>query len=154
MLHRIVDTARDVAGARYAALGVIGDDGLLEQFLHVGLADDRSGRSVSCPGTRRAPVHSSEDPEPIRLTWISDDPRSSGFPDNHPPMTTFLGVPIRSRDAVFGNLYLTDRVDGEPFTAEDEELVLALAATAGVAIENARPLRGVPSTAGVAAGVR
>ena len=79
-----------------------------------------------------------EDPKPIRLTRISDDARSSGYPDGHPPMTTFLGVPIRSRDVVFGNLYLTDRVDGGPFTAEDEELVLALAATAGVAIENAR----------------
>jgi signal transduction histidine kinase len=79
-----------------------------------------------------------EDPKPIRLTRIADDPRSSGFPDGHPPMTTFLGVPIRSRDSVFGNLYLTDRIDGGPFTAEDEELVLALAATAGIAIENAR----------------
>jgi signal transduction histidine kinase len=79
-----------------------------------------------------------EDPQPIRLTRIADDPRSSGFPDGHPPMTTFLGVPIRSRDSVFGNLYLADRIDGGPFTAEDEELVLALAATAGIAIENAR----------------
>jgi signal transduction histidine kinase len=79
-----------------------------------------------------------EDPKPIRLTRIADDPRSSGFPDGHPPMTTFLGVPIRSRDSVFGNLYLTDRIDGGPFTAEDEELVQALAATAGIAIENAR----------------
>ena len=79
-----------------------------------------------------------DDPQPIRLTRIADDPRSSGFPDGHPPMTTFLGVPIRSRDSVFGNLYLTDRIDGGPFTAEDEELVLALAATAGIAIENAR----------------
>src|SRR4029079_13828368 len=69
---------------------------------------------------------------------IADDSRSSGIPDGHPAMSTFLGVPIRSRDAVFGNLYLTNRADGVPVTAEDEELVLALAATAGIAIENAR----------------
>jgi signal transduction histidine kinase len=138
VLHRIVETARDVAGARYAALGVIGADGLLEQFLHVGLDDDSVRAIGELPKGRGVLGALIEDPEPIRLTRISDDPRSSGFPDGHPPMTTFLGVPIRSRDAVFGNLYLTDRVDGEPFTAEDEELVLALAATAGVAIENAR----------------
>jgi signal transduction histidine kinase len=146
VLHRIVDTARDVAGARYAALGAIGADGSLEQFVHVGMDEDdvrAIGGSVSEPchdlprgrGVLGALI---EDPKPIRLTRIADDPRSSGFPDDHPVMTTFLGVPIRSRDAVFGNLYLTDRIDGGPFTAEDEELVLALAATAGVAIENAR----------------
>jgi len=138
VLHRIVETARDVAGARYAALGVIGADGLLEQFLHVGLDDDAVRAIGELPKGRGVLGALIEDPEPIRLTRIDDDPRSSGFPDSHPPMTTFLGVPIRSRDAVFGNLYLTDRIDGEPFTAEDEELVLALAATAGVAIENAR----------------
>jgi signal transduction histidine kinase len=138
VLHRIVDTARDVAGARYAALGVIGADGLLEQFLHVGLDEDGVEEIGELPKGRGVLGALIEDPKPIRLTRISDDPRSSGFPDGHPPMTTFLGVPIRSRDAVFGNLYLTDRIDGGPFTAEDEELVLALAATAGVAIENAR----------------
>jgi signal transduction histidine kinase len=138
VLHRIVDTARDVAGARYAALGVIGADGLLEQFLHVGLDDDAVQAIGELPKGRGVLGALIEDPKPIRLTRIADDPRSSGFPDHHPAMTTFLGVPIRSRDAVFGNLYLTDRIDGGPFTAEDEELVLALAATAGVAIENAR----------------
>jgi signal transduction histidine kinase len=138
VLHRIVETARDVAGARYAALGVIGADGLLEQFLHVGLDDDAVREIGELPKGRGVLGALIEDPKPIRLTRISDDARSSGFPDGHPPMTTFLGVPIRSRDAVFGNLYLTDRVDGGPFTAEDEELVLALAATAGVAVENAR----------------
>jgi signal transduction histidine kinase len=138
VLRRIVETARDVAGARYAALGVIGADGLLEQFLHVGLDDDAVREIGELPKGRGVLGALIEDPEPIRLTRISDDARSSGFPDGHPPMTTFLGVPIRSRDAVFGNLYLTDRVDGGPFTAADEELVLALAATAGVAVENAR----------------
>ena len=138
MLRRIVETAKDVADAKYAALGVIGADGLLEQFLHVGM-DDETVRAIGeLPKGRGVLGALIEDPKPIRLTRIADDPRSSGFPDGHPQMTTFLGVPIRSRDAVFGNLYLTDRTDGGPFTAEDEELVLALAATAGIAIENAR----------------
>ncbi|HEX5940374.1 MAG TPA: GAF domain-containing protein, partial [Dehalococcoidia bacterium] len=138
VLRRIVETARDVASARYAALGVIGADGLLEQFLHVGM-DEQAVRAIGeLPKGRGVLGALIEDPKPIRLTRIADDPRSSGFPDGHPPMSTFLGVPIRSRDSVFGNLYLTDRTDGGPFTAEDEELVLALAATAGIAIENAR----------------
>jgi signal transduction histidine kinase len=146
VLRRILDTAKDVSGAKYAALGVIGADGLLEEFLHVGLDEDAVqavGGSVSEPchnlpkgrGLLGALI---QHPKPIRLRSIADDPRSSGIPDGHPQMTTFLGVPIRSRDAVFGNLYLTDRADGSPFTAEDEELILALAATAGIAIENAR----------------
>ncbi|MGH3339279.1 MAG: GAF domain-containing protein, partial [Propionibacteriaceae bacterium] len=138
VLHRIVDTARDVAEARYAALGVIGADGLLEQFLHVGVDEQTVQAIGELPKGRGVLGALIEDPQPIRLTRIADDPRSSGFPDGHPPMTTFLGVPIRSRDSVFGNLYLADRIDGGPFTAEDEELVLALAATAGIAIENAR----------------
>jgi signal transduction histidine kinase len=138
VLHRIVGTARDVANARYAALGVIGADGLLEQFLHVGVDEETAQAIGELPKGRGVLGALIEDPQPIRLTRIADDPRSSGFPDGHPPMTTFLGVPIRSRDSVFGNLYLADRIDGGPFTAEDEELVLALAATAGIAIENAR----------------
>jgi signal transduction histidine kinase len=138
VLRRIVDTAKEVSGAKYAALGVIGADGLLEQFLHVGMEDETVRAIGELPKGRGVLGALIEDPKPIRLTRISEDPRSSGFPEGHPPMTTFLGVPIRSRDAVFGNLYLTDRVDGGPFTAEDEELVLALAATAGIAIENAR----------------
>src|SRR5215218_8411728 len=138
VLDRIVGTARDVANARYAALGVIGADGLLEQFLHVGVDEETAQAIGELPKGRGVLGALIEDPQPIRLTRIADDPRSSGFPDGHPPMTTFLGVPIRSLDSVFGNLYLADRIDGGPFTAEDEELVLALAATAGIAIENAR----------------
>lgn len=146
VLRRILDTAKDVSGAKYAALGVIGSDGSLEEFLHLGLDED-AVRAMGGPPSE--PCHDLprgrgllgaliKDPKPIRLTRITDDPRSSGIPDDHPKMTTFLGVPVRSRDAVFGNLYLTDRLDGSPFTAEDEELILALAATAGIAIENAR----------------
>src|SRR5512133_2967207 len=146
VLRRIVNTAKDLSGARYAALGVIGADGLLEEFLHEGLDEDAIrgiGGSMSEPchdlprgrGVLGALI---KYPKPIRLARIVDDPRSSGFPADHPQMTTLLGVPIRSRDSVFGNLYLTDRADGSSFSAEDEELVLALAATAGIAIENAR----------------
>jgi two-component system, NarL family, sensor histidine kinase DevS len=138
VLRRLVATAKDVSGAKYAALGVIGGDGTLEQFLHVGMEDDTVRAIGELPKGRGVLGALIDNPKPIRLSRISEDPRSSGFPDGHPPMTTFLGVPIRSRDVVFGNLYLTDRADGGPFTAEDEELVLALAATAGTAIENAR----------------
>ena len=138
VLRRLVATARDVSGARYAALGVIGGDGMLEQFLHVGMEDETVQAIGELPKGRGVLGVLIDDPRPIRLTRIDQDPRSSGFPDGHPQMTTFLGVPIRSRNEVFGNLYLADRADGEPFTAQDEESVLALAATAGIAIENAR----------------
>ena len=138
VLRRIVEAAREVAGARYAALGVIGADGLLEQFLHVGMDAETVARIGELPKGRGVLGALIEDPKPIRLASIDDDPRSSGFPEGHPDMTSFLGVPIRSRDSVYGNLYLTDRLDGSEFDADDEELVLALAATAGVAIENAR----------------
>ena len=146
VLRRILDTAKDVSGAKYAALGVIGSNGLLEEFLHLGL-DEEAVQTVG--GSLSVPCHNLpkgrgllgaliNDPKPIRLSRLADDPRSAGVPEGHPQMTSFLGVPIHSRDTVFGNLYLTDRVDGGPFTAEDEELILALAATAGIAIENAR----------------
>ena len=137
VLRRIVEAARDLVKARYCALGVIGDDGLLEQFIHVGM-DDATVREIGeLPKGRGVLGALIEDPHPIRLSRISDDPRSSGFPPNHPHMESFLGVPIRSRNEVFGNLYLSDHVSGA-FSAEDEELVLALAATAGGAVENAR----------------
>jgi GAF domain-containing protein len=119
VLRRIVDTAKDLSGAKYAALGVIGADGALEQFLHIGLDEDAlmaiGASDLMCHdlpkghGVLGALIR---DPKPIRLTRIRDDPRSTGFPDGHPEMTRFLGVPIRSRDAVFGNLYLCDRTDG------------------------------------------
>lgn len=138
VLRRVVSAAQTVAGARYAALGVIGPDGLLEEFVHTGMTADEVAQIGDLPRGRGILGALIETPVAIRRTRIATDPLSSGFPAGHPPMTTFLGVPIRSRGVVFGNLYLTDRVDGQPFSAEDEELVLALAATAGVAIENAR----------------
>jgi signal transduction histidine kinase len=138
VLRRIVDAAATVAGARYAALGVIGPDGTLEQFVHTGM-DAETVRDIGhLPRGRGVLGAVIAHPDPIRLASIADDSRSSGFPPGHPPMTGFLGVPLRSRDLVFGNLYLTDRVDGRPFTDEDVELVEALAFTAGIAIENAR----------------
>lgn len=138
VLRRIVEAAREVAGARYAALGVIGADGLLEQFVHTGMEAAAVAAIGQLPRGRGVLGAVIAHPDPIRLRRISDDPRSSGFPDGHPPMTSFLGVPIRAHDVVFGNLYLTDRADGLDFTDEDVELVEALAATAGIAIENAR----------------
>ncbi|MEU5266721.1 GAF domain-containing protein [Amycolatopsis sp. NPDC021455] len=137
LLRRIVEAGRELLGARYAALGVIGTDGQLAEFVHVGMDDEtvaRVGRLPEGKGLLGAVV---EDPRPIRLATIADDPRSSGFPDDHPPMRSFLGVPIRVRGVVFGNLYLTECRHGE-FSAEDEQLALALAATAGQAIANAR----------------
>ncbi|MET1007690.1 MAG: GAF domain-containing sensor histidine kinase [Propionibacteriaceae bacterium] len=137
VLRRIVEAARELVGARYAALGVIGADGLLEQFVHVGMTSDTVATIGELPKGRGLLGALIQDPHPIRLPRIQGDERSSGFPAGHPPMDSFLGVPIRSRNAVYGNLYLTCRANGE-FTAEDEELVMALAATAGIAIENAR----------------
>jgi signal transduction histidine kinase len=138
VLRQIVQSARETAGARYAALGIIGSDGLLEEFIHVGMDDTTVAAIGDLPKGRGLLGALIEHPEPIRLPHITDDSRSSGFPPGHPPMTTFLGVPIRNRDEVFGNLYLTNRLDGNDFTGEDEELISALAATASIAIENAR----------------
>jgi signal transduction histidine kinase len=138
VLRRIVEAAREISTARYAALGVIGADGLLEQFVHSGM-DPETVRAIGeLPRGRGVLGALIRDPEPIRLGSIESDPRSAGFPRGHPPMRTFLGVPIRSRESVFGNLYLADRTDGCDFDAQDEDLVLALAATAGIAVENAR----------------
>lgn len=138
VLRRIVEAARELASAQYAALGVIGPDGRLEQFLHEGMDPATVARIGDLPSGRGMLGAIIDTPEPIRLHAISDDPRSTGFPPGHPSMRTFLGVPIRSRGSVFGNLYLADRLDGADFSDDDEDLVLALAATAGVAIENAR----------------
>ncbi len=138
VLRRIVEAARELASARYAALGVIGPDGQLEQFLHEGVDAETVAGIGALPLGRGLLGAIGDTPRAIRLHAISDHPRSTGFPPGHPSMQTFLGVPIRSRGSVFGNLYLTDRLDGRDFTDDDEDLVLALAATAGVAIENAR----------------
>lgn len=138
VLRRLVESAATVAGARYAALGVLGPDGLLEQFVHTGMDEDAVTAIGHLPEGRGVLGAVIAHPDPIRLDAITEDPRSSGFPPGHPPMSRFLGVPVRVRDVVYGNLYLTDRTDGQAFTDEDVGLVGALAATAGIAIENAR----------------
>ncbi|MFC5502134.1 GAF domain-containing protein [Lysinimonas soli] len=137
VLRRIVEAALDLVDARYGALGVIGPDGRLEQFIHVGISPDDAEAIGHLPhgdGLLGAVI---DEATAIRLENIHSDPRSVGFPEHHPPMEAFLGVPIRVRDEVYGNLYLTNPVSGS-FSAEDEELVGVLAATAGIAIENAR----------------
>ena len=137
VLRRIVEAAREVSRAKYAALGVIGTDGLLEEFIHIGMDETTVQAIGQLPQGRGLLGAVIEHPEPIRVSEIAEDPRSSGFPAGHPVMHGFLGVPIRLRDEVFGNLYLTEPADGS-FSDDDEELVSALAATASVAIENAR----------------
>ena len=137
VLRRIVEAARDLVGARYAALGVISPTGGLAEFVHSGMPEDAVARIGHLPEGKGLLGALIEDPRPIRLRRIASDQRSAGFPPGHPPMSSFLGVPIRIRDEVFGNLYLAESTKGE-FSAEDEELALALAATAAVAIENAR----------------
>jgi signal transduction histidine kinase len=138
LLRLIVQAACELTNARYGALGVIDPaDGGLEQFINVGFDESTVATIGHLPEGKGLLGAVIDDAQPIRLRTMNDDPRSVGFPEHHPPMSSFLGVPIRVRDIVFGNLYLTERKDGE-FSAEDEELVTALAATAGVAIANAR----------------
>ena len=137
VLRRIAEAARELVGARYAALGVIASDGHLAQFVHTGIPDDMVDRIGHLPQGKGLLGALIDDPRPIRLHRIDDDVRSTGFPPGHPPMASFLGVPIRIRDEIFGNLYLAESTTGE-FTADDEELAKALAASAAAAIENAR----------------
>jgi signal transduction histidine kinase len=137
VLRRIAEAARELAGARYAALGVLAPEGGLAEFVHVGMDDELAVRIGHLPEGKGLLGALIEDPQPIRLARIADDPRSCGFPLDHPPMTSFLGVPIRVGDEVFGNLYLAESVHGQ-FTADDEELIKALAATAATVIDNAR----------------
>ncbi len=137
VLRRIVEIGLELIQARYGAMGVIGDERRLEQFIHVGMEPEIVAQIEHLPEGKGLLGALIDDPRPVRLSTISSDARSSGFPANHPPMNSFIGVPIRVRDVVFGNLYLTDSKNGE-FSADDEEFAQALAATAGIAIENAR----------------
>ncbi len=138
VLRQIVHAACVLVDARYGALGVINPHGDgLEQFVYEGIDSDTAARIGSLPRGEGLLGALIADPHPIRLRRIADDPRSVGFPPNHPPMDSFLGVPIKVRDAVFGNLYLTGRRTGD-FTESDEELMRAVAGTAAIAIENAR----------------
>jgi signal transduction histidine kinase len=137
VLRQIAEAARDLVGAEYAALGVVGADGELDQFIHVGMPQDVVDRIGALPRGRGVLGMLVNDPEPIRLNDLTQHPAAAGFPVHHSPMGSFLGVPIRVGDRVFGNLYLTESKIGH-FTKDDEQLVVALAGNAGVAIENAR----------------
>src|SRR3954471_13902406 len=138
LLRRLVEAAAELTGARYAALGVIDASGAeLEQFITHGIDDDLRAEIGAPPRGRGILGVLIREAKPLRLHDLAEDPRSVGFPPGHPPMHSFLGVPIMSRGVAYGNLYLTEKVGGD-FTDEDEELVTLLAAQAAVAVENAR----------------
>lgn len=140
LLQRIADLAREVLGAGYAAVGVVGDDGSLTRFVYSGIDEETAKRIGDLPkgvGVLGALI---EEGRPLRLRDIGDHPRSSGFPEHHPPMKTFLGTPIIARGRIFGRLYLTEKQGGLEFTRDDERIALTLASQAGVAVENARLL--------------
>ena len=138
VLDRIVRSACALTGAAYGALGVLGSGPVLSDFVHHGIGEEQRRLIGDLPRGRGILGVLVDDPAPLRLNDLHVHPASVGFPDHHPPMTTFLGVPVRVRGTVFGNLYLTEKASGGPFTARDEELVQALANAAGFVIDNAR----------------
>nr|PZN39831.1 MAG: histidine kinase [Actinomycetota bacterium] len=138
VLRRIVETATTLVDATYGALGVVGEEQTLVQFIPVGLTEEEVARIEHWPHGLGLLGLLIKDPRPLRLNDISKHPDAYGFPPGHPVMKTFLGVPIRVRDEVFGNLYLAEKRGGAEFDEDDEAIVVALATAAGVAIENAR----------------
>ncbi|MFF4042098.1 GAF domain-containing protein [Streptomyces sp. NPDC001816] len=139
VLHSIVEAAAALVDAEYAALGVIGPDGTrLSGFYTVGITEQQIAAIGPHPAGHGILGELIRHPEPLRLAKLSAHPASYGFPPNHPPMSSFLGVPIRVRDQVFGNLYLTEKRGGAEFDEEDESVLSTLAVAAGVAIDNAR----------------
>ena len=140
VLSRIVLIASNLVDAQYAALGVLdtGRDRRLRTFIHHGMTDEQVVDIGELPSGHGLLGLIIDQPEPLRLHDLTAHPASFGIPAGHPPMTSFLGVPVRIRDRVFGNLYLTEKSGGVDFTEQDETIVVALAAAAGVAIENAR----------------
>ncbi|MGV9589859.1 sensor histidine kinase [Streptomyces tendae] len=138
-LRGIVEAAATLVDAEYAALGVIGPDGRrLSAFHTVGVSEEEIARIGPFPEGHGILGELIRNPEPLRLAKLSDHPASYGFPAHHPPMNSFLGVPIRVRDHVFGNLYLTEKRGGQAFDEDDESVLSTLAVAAGVAIDNAR----------------
>jgi two-component system, NarL family, sensor histidine kinase DevS len=137
-LARILQASMTLVDARYGALGVLGADHRLSRFITVGLSDDEITSIGPFPEGQGLLGELIRHPVPLRTEDLTAHPRSHGFPANHPPMHSFLGVPVRVRDEVFGNLYLTEKEGGAPFDADDEAVLTALAAAAGVAIDNAR----------------
>ncbi|WP_306326917.1 sensor histidine kinase [Streptomyces venezuelae] len=138
VLRGIVEAAVTLVDAEYGALGVIGDDQRLSEFLPIGIDDDLREQIGPLPSGHGILGELIRNPKPLRLSELSEHPASYGFPAHHPPMHSFLGVPIRVRDEVFGNLYLTEKRGEADFDAEDEAVVTTLAVAAGIAIENAR----------------
>ncbi|WP_087885172.1 GAF domain-containing protein [Streptomyces alboflavus] len=138
VLRRIVETAVALVDAEYGALGVIGQGRMLDEFLPVGISEELRAEIGDLPSGHGLLGELIRNPQPLRLADLSDHPASSGFPPHHPPMHSFLGVPIRVRDTVFGNIYLTGKHGGAEFDAEDESVLSTLAVAAGVAVENAR----------------
>jgi signal transduction histidine kinase len=138
VLERIVDLAVEITGAAYGALGVLGEDRSIERFVTVGITDEQRA-AIGPPPTGHGILGVLiEQAQPLRLPDLTRDPRSVGFPPNHPPMRSFLGAPVRALGQVFGNIYLTDKRDAEMFSSDDEAALVVLATQAGVAIENAR----------------
>ncbi len=141
VLQRLVEIAVEMTQARYGALGVIGAGGAIAEFITVGLSDEERAAIGPIPRGRGILGALIQDPRPLRLARLQDDPRSVGFPAHHPAMTTFLGSPVRARGKVFGNLYLTEKRGDSSFDGRDEAAVVTLAAQAGVAIANAQTYR-------------
>lgn len=137
-LRRIVEAATVLVDAEYGALGVIGEEGELSQFVPVGLTQEQIEAIGPLPTGHGLLGELIRHPEPLRLAEISRHPASRGFPPRHPPMHTFLGVPVKIRGEVFGNLYLTGKRDGREFDSEDEAVLSTLAVAAGIAVDNAR----------------
>lgn len=144
VLNQVLGTACELTAARYAALGILDErKSELERFLTLGIDTETRGAIGPLPRGHGVLGELIRNPEPLRLTDVTEHPRSYGFPPGHPPMTTFLGVPVSVRGEAYGNLYLTDKADGAEFTSSDQQLVVVLAEWAAVAIDNARLYEGV-----------
>nr|WP_245658915.1 GAF domain-containing sensor histidine kinase [Nocardia nova] len=137
-LHAIVHAAKGLVGARYGAVGVLGADGTLARFVHEGIDAETVARIGHLPRGRGVLGVTLTDPKALRLDDLARHPESVGFPEHHPPMHSFLGVPLRIRGENFGSLYLAEKTNGQPFTADDEVFLSALASAAGIAVDNAR----------------
>ncbi|MGI8608325.1 MAG: GAF domain-containing sensor histidine kinase [Candidatus Dormibacteria bacterium] len=138
VLQRIVELAIELTGATYGALGVLGSERRINEFITVGITEEARERIGHIPEGHGILGLLIDEAQPLRLKNLAGHPQSSGFPAQHPPMTSFLGAPIRARGRVFGNIYLTDKKDAEEFSQQDEDALLVLAAQAGIAVANAR----------------
>jgi len=147
ILQKLVDVARRQVSARYAALSVLDDEGRIVRFVTSGISEEEKARIGSIPVGRGLLGVLLHEGTGLRLADIASDPRSVGFPPNHPPMTSLLGVPVVSRGRVIGNLYLTDKEGEKPFDDRDEEIVRLLSTQAAAAIETSRLQEGLESLA-------